>query len=199
MNEQPRTPLHPAQPAAAGHPSPTLPRPAGQPAAPGMAPRPGIAPAAPGIARPAAAPQQLRPAAAPAQSIARPGVAPALNPAAGKPQAAEAAIALDEEVVELEADGTPAAAPVSKIKFGAEIHRHHDWKRQPTKGGMLGGACRVRTFHGKLSDQGCEYIDEAINVWLDEHPEIDIKFVTTNVGMFDGKFKDIALIISVWY
>jgi len=51
----------------------------------------------------------------------------------------------------------------------------------------------------QLSDQGLEYIDEAINVWLDEHPEIEVKFVTTNVGMFDGKFKDFALIINVWY
>ena len=68
---------------------------------------------------------------------------------------------------------------------------------RPQHGGT--GACRVRTFHGKLSDQGLEYIDEAINVWLDDHPEIDIKFVTTNVGMFDGKFKDLALIVNVWY
>ena len=141
--------------------------------------RPGIAPAAP------------------SQNIPRPGVAPAINPAAHKPHA-EAAIAMDEEIVDLEADGT-AAAPVSKIKFGAEVHRHHDWKRQPTKGGMLGGVCRVRTFHGKLSDQGLEYVDEAINVWLDANPEIDIKFVTSNVGMFDGKFKDLALIVNVWY
>ena len=51
----------------------------------------------------------------------------------------------------------------------------------------------------KLSDQGLEYIDEAINVWLDEHPEVDIKLVTSNVGMFDGKFKDLALIVNLWY
>jgi hypothetical protein len=160
--------------------------------APGMAPRPGIAQqpqqrVAPG------APQQQQ------QNIPRPGVAPAINPAVAKPHAPEQAIALDEEIVELEADGTPAAPTPSKIKFGAEIHRHHDWKRPTVKGGMLGGACRIRTFHGKLSDQGLEYIDEAINMWLDDHPEIDIKFVTTNVGMFDGKFKDIALVINVWY
>jgi hypothetical protein len=88
--------------------------------------------------------------------------------------------------------------PVSKIKFGAEIGvKKHAWKRQLKQGGT--GACRVRTFHGKLSDQGLEYIDEAINVWLDDHPDIDVKFVTTNVGMFDGKFKDLALIVNVWY
>jgi hypothetical protein len=112
----------------------------------------------------------------------------------------------DDDAIELVDDaeeaiglgGAPAAAAPSKIKFGAELGmRKHDWKRKLQSGGM--GACRVRTFHGKLSDQGLEYIDEAINVWLDEHPEVDIKFVTTNVGMFDGKFKDLALIVNVWY
>jgi len=176
----------------------------GQPApTPGMAPRQGIAPAAPAMTpqRPMISPHhppQAQHAQHPPQSIPRPGMAPAINPAAAKPQAADGAIAVDEEIVDLEADGTPTtAAPVSKIKFGTDMHRHHDYKRQPTKGGM--GACRVRTFHGKFSDQGLEYIDEAINRWLDDHPEIDIKFVTTNVGMFDGKIKDIAIVINVWY
>ena len=203
---EPRTPLQPAQPAPpmhpphpapglqpglqprVGQPAPGIARPAMSPnGAPGMAPRPGIA----------QQPQQRVAPAAPQQNIPRPGVAPAINPAAAKPHAPEAAIAMDEEIVELEADGSPAAAPASKIKFGAEVHRHHDWKRPHVKGGM--GACRVRTFHGKLSDQGLEYIDEAINMWLDANHDIDIKFVTTNVGMFDGKFKDLALIVNVWY
>jgi hypothetical protein len=134
--------------------------------------RPGIAPGAPA--------QQQQ------QNIPRPGSAPAMNPAAhAKPQAAEAAIALDEEIVELEADGTPAAPTPSKIKFGAEIHRHHDWKRPTVKGGMLGGACRVRTFHGKLSDQGLEYIDVAIKR-PGRHRPCSRR---ARVGMFDGKLK----------
>ena len=91
-----------------------------------------------------------------------------------------------------------ARPTVSKISFGAETAtRTHQWKRKPVVSGH--GAVRVRTFHAKLSDQGLDYIDEGINVWLDEHPEIDIKFVTTSVGMFDGKFKDFALIVNVWY
>ena len=90
-----------------------------------------------------------------------------------------------------------APAP-KKITFGAEnMHRKHTWKRTPHLGGQ--GACRVRTFHGKLSDQGLEYLDDAINVFLDDHPEIEVKFVQSNVGMFDGKFKDFALIVNVWY
>ena len=113
--------------------------------------------------------------------------------------------AQDEEAISLveDADGDDESAVAetagpSKIKFGADLGvKKHDWKRQLKQGGT--GATRVRTFHGKLSDQGLEYIDEAINVWLDAHPEVEVKFVTTNVGLFDGKFKDLALIVNVWY
>ena len=122
-------------------------------------------------------------------------------PAAPAAKNDDEAISLEEdsdgETAEL-LDEPAAAAGPSKIKFGADIGvKKHAWKRQLKQGGM--SATRVRTFHGKLSDQGLEYIDEAINVWLDDHPEIDVKFVTTNVGMFDGKFKDLALIVNVWY
>ncbi len=126
-------------------------------------------------------------------------------------------LVLDDDAVALEEDGVKTAPPPKpvaaggipapraaeapapkKITFGAEnIHRKHTWKRTPHLGGQ--GACRVKTFHGKLSDQGLEYLDDAINVFLDEHPEIEVKFVQSNVGMFDGKFKDFALIVNVWY
>jgi hypothetical protein len=204
-------PRHPLQPAA-----PTLPR-TNAPAAPGVPPRPPMA-------QPVAPPQQRIPQAQPpvglprvgAPPMARPAVAhPAAMPAApAKPQAAPAAhpahpapaapAATDDDAISLVEDADPdmieesAPAGPSKIKFGADIGiKKHDWKRELRQGGT--GATRIRTFHGKLSDQGLEYIDEAINVWLDGHPEIDVKFVTTNVGMFDGKFKDLALIVNVWY
>jgi hypothetical protein len=197
-------PRHPVQPAA-----PILPR-TNAPAAPG------IAPPRPSVAHPVAPPQQRIPQAQPAVGLprvgappmARPAVAPPLAkphaapvshpaPAAPSPSNDEDAISLIEDA---DGDAIEEAAPAgpSKIKFGADIGiKKHEWKRQLKQGGT--GASRVRTFHGKLSDQGLEYIDEAINVWLDEHPEIDVKFVTSNVGMFDGKFKDLALIVNVWY
>jgi hypothetical protein len=121
------------------------------------------------------------------------------RPAPPHAPADEDAISLVEDAGD-DDDGDLLSAPTtpSKIKFGADIGvKKHAWKRQLKQSGA--GACRVRTFHGKLSDQGLEYIDEAINVWLDDHPDVDIKFVTTSVGMFDGKFKDIALIVNVWY
>src|SRR5947209_7401109 len=51
-----------------------------------------------------------------------------------------------------------------------------DFKRKAITTGT--GACRVKTFHGKLSDQGMQYLDDAINDWLDNHPEVEVKFVT---------------------
>ena len=148
------------------------------------------------MARPAVA----HPAAMPMAPGAKPQVAPVAHPtpaATPKASADEDAISLVEDADPDAIEETAPAGP-SKIKFGADIGiKKHDWKRQLRQGGT--GATRVRTFHGKLSDQGLEYIDEAINVWLDEHPDIDVKFVTTNVGMFDGKFKDLALVVNVWY
>ncbi len=114
-----------------------------------------------------------------------------------------------DDAFPLEDDGTttapkpagavsPSHGTQKKITFGAEnTVRKHAWKRMPHVGGQ--SACRVKTFHGKLSDQGLEYLDDAINVFLDEHPDIEVKLVQSNVGMFDGKFKDFALIVNLWY
>jgi len=109
----------------------------------------------------------------------------------------EAPISLVEDVEELVEEDAPAT-PHNKIVFGPDIvHKKHDWKRKVNCPGN--GACRVKSFHGKLSDQGMEFLDDTINVWLDAHPEIEVKFVTSTVGMYEGKFKDLALILNVWY
>jgi hypothetical protein len=165
-------------------------------------------PLSPGPQRPTPqGPQPLRPAQHVPQP-ARPAPAPARppqtmpgrpTPAPLNPHAGDSPLELDPiEMDELEERPANAAPAASKIKFGADGHlKKHDWKRQTTMTGQ--GACRVRTFHGKLSDQGLEYLDDAINQFLEDHPEIEIKHVTSNVGMFDGKFKDMAMIVNVWY
>lgn len=61
------------------------------------------------------------------------------------------------------------------------------------------GACRIRTFHGRLSSQGLEYMDNQINEWLDHNPEVEVKFVTSSVGVFEGKMREPALILNLWY
>jgi hypothetical protein len=75
--------------------------------------------------------------------------------------------------------------------------QHHEWKRKPFTTGQ--GAVRIRSFHGKLSDQGLAYLDEAVNEWLDQHPEVEVKFVTSNVGVFEGKMREPALVLNLWY
>ncbi len=90
------------------------------------------------------------------------------------------------------------SAPKKIVALGGESHRvHHDWKRQPVKTGT--GACRVRSFHGKYSEQGLEYLDNAINEWLDGHPEVEVKFVTSTVMTFEGKIREPALVMKVWF
>jgi hypothetical protein len=122
-----------------------------------------------------------------------PGARPA--PAADEP------LTLVEDAEELlEVEPTPASstpAP-SKIKFGPDVgHKKHEWKRQPIVTGT--GACRVKSFHAKYSEQGVEHLDDMINEWLDNHPEIEVKFVTQTVHVFEGKIREPALVMNVWY
>jgi hypothetical protein len=44
-----------------------------------------------------------------------------------------------------------------------------------------------------------EYLDQIINDWLEHHADIEIKFVTSTIGMWDGKLKEPTLILNVWY
>ncbi len=154
---------------------------------PGITPNPQRPMINPPPARPMITPR-------PAVAVPRPNAGPVpAQPAAPRPQHAEAPIALVEDVEEME-----ETQPASKIHFGPDItHRKHDWKRLTQTPGT--GAVRMKSFHGKLSEQGMEYLDDAINTWLDSHPDVEIKFVTSNVGMFDGKMKDMALILNLWY
>lgn len=95
---------------------------------------------------------------------------------------------------------TPGVDGASKIRaFGVADTgaRRAKWKREPCTTGS--GACRVRTFRGKLSDQGMEFLDNSINEWLDDSPEIEVKFVTSTVGTFEGKMREPALILNLWY
>lgn len=70
------------------------------------------------------------------------------------------------------------------------------WKRNPNLTGT--GAIHVKSFHCKLTGDSLEFLDSQINEWLDEHPEYEVKFVTTSVGEWTGKLKEPSLIVNVW-
>jgi len=97
------------------------------------------------------------------------------------------------------AGASSSGVPARKIiAFGNDQKTlNENWKRQPVKGSS--GSCRVKSFHGKYSDEGLRYLDHAINTYLDEHPEIEVKFVTSTVMVFEGKIREPALVLNCWF
>lgn len=87
-----------------------------------------------------------------------------------------------------------------KIKsFGpGSASRHEDkWTRTPNTNGT--GAIHVRSFHAKMSEDGLAFLDQAINEWLDAHPQYEVKLVTTAVGEWVTKLgKEPGLVVNVW-
>lgn len=96
-------------------------------------------------------------------------------------------------------EGTQTA-PASKriVAFGPGEH-HQEAKFTRKTHSNETGACRMKSFHGKYSEQGLEFLDNAVNRWLDNHPEVEVKFVTSTVGTFEGKIREPALVLNVWY
>jgi len=132
----------------------------------------------------------------------QPGATPKMTvvPNLAKPKDDLSSIALiEDEPAKPSTTGTPAEPPKSKIMaFGVrDVSHGHVYKRQAPVTGN--GAVHMRTFHGRLSDEGLQFMDDKINEWLEAHPEIEVKFATTVVGMYEGKIKDLALIVNIWY
>ncbi|MEM9418150.1 MAG: hypothetical protein AAGA25_03715 [Planctomycetota bacterium] len=87
----------------------------------------------------------------------------------------------------------------SKIMIFGEAERkaHADhWNRTPNATGN--GAIHVKTFVAKLRLDAIDNLDEQVNNWLDNHPEYEVKFVTTSVGKLVGKISEDAIFMNVW-
>lgn len=96
--------------------------------------------------------------------------------------------------------GEPRVEPSKKIhafSAAAVLGPQHAFKRSLSKTGQ--GATRMRIFHAKLSDTGLAYIEEQINDWLDNNPDIEIKFTSSTVGVVEAKRSEPNLILTVWY
>jgi hypothetical protein len=91
--------------------------------------------------------------------------------------------------------GNPLAG--GKITAFGKERRHEDrWSRTPNTTGH--GAIHVKTFHCKLTEDAIAYMDQAVNEWLDAHPQYEVKFVSSTVGTLTGKLKEPALFCQVW-
>lgn len=127
-------------------------------------------------------------------------------------QLLDAAIPIDEIEIDDEDHGsaddalTPLdLAPADKSAAGkTQIHHfgktggreEEVWKRQPKATGR--GASHVRTFFAKLRPDGIQHMDAQINEWLDKHPDYEVKFATTTVGLLQEKNAEPALFVTVW-
>jgi hypothetical protein len=61
------------------------------------------------------------------------------------------------------------------------------------------GARQVRTFHAKLSEAALRHMDDQVNTWLKDHPNVQVKFANTTVGVFEGKHSEPNLILTIFY
>ncbi|MHC4216954.1 MAG: hypothetical protein ACYSU7_00725 [Planctomycetota bacterium] len=95
------------------------------------------------------------------------------------------------------ATGVGQVAATKKITaFGKEARHEEKWARTPNLTGQ--GAIHVRTFHSKITEDALTYMDQTINEWLDAHPQYEVKFVNSTVGILSGKLKEPALLCQVW-
>ncbi len=95
------------------------------------------------------------------------------------------------------AESVAHAPGAKKITAFGKARRHEDrWSRTPNTTGQ--GAIHVCTFHSKLTVDALTYMDQMINEWLDAHPQYEVKFVSSTVGIVTGKLKEPNLICQVW-
>lgn len=140
----------------------------------------------------------------PGSSMRPPGLQPSHTLTPGAPRVTPTASAppTEEELepiglVEELQSGAPAKSITMVGGAGGGSVRKTAWQRQTNV--THTGSVRIRTFHGKLSQQGLEYLDNQVNEWLDAHPEVEVKSVTSTVGTFEGKMREPALILNLWY
>jgi len=127
--------------------------------------------------------------------------APAGSPPAQQPpkDIADIPISLDDDdiiVLDEEAD----EAPSTQVRaFGAAAMQAQEPEYQRPLLKDTARATRCRTFHCKMSDASFRHLNLQINEWVDAHPEVEIKFALSNVGVVEGKHADPHLIVTIFY
>jgi len=109
----------------------------------------------------------------------------------------EDTVSVDEEELEpIELDENDPGTSRMIRACGEKRQHEHQWQRIPNKTGK--GATHVKTFVTKLRLDAVEHLDEQINQWLDDHPDYEVKLVTTTIGRLVGKNTEDALFVNVW-
>ena len=105
-------------------------------------------------------------------------------------------MASDAPSVPVVETGLPGVGSKKITAIGEKKRHEEEWTRTPNATGT--GAIHVKTFHSKLTDDALRYMDRSINEWLDAHPQYEVKFVNSSIGVLTGKLKEPHLICQVW-
>ena len=104
----------------------------------------------------------------------------------------------EEAEISLSNIAPPAIKPLSTSTLGgSSAAAAHKFKRHLQHNER--GAIRCRIFHAKLNDGALHFMQDQINDWIDENPEVDIKHLSTNVGVVEGKSSEPHLVITLFY
>jgi len=85
----------------------------------------------------------------------------------------------------------------SADNFGASGWDDSKFKRKIEANAV--GAVRCRIFHAKLSDGALTFMNNQINEWLDEFPDITIKFASSTIGILEGKHAEPHMMLTLFY
>jgi hypothetical protein len=111
----------------------------------------------------------------------------------------------DEPLSLINDDGQGAPDPAhssirafTREKLGGGYERQEQFRRGLVD--AVQGATRCRTFHAKLADSALAYMDNQINDWIDNNPEVHVKFATSTIGMVEAKqHQEPHVIVTVFY
>lgn len=108
-----------------------------------------------------------------------------------------------DEKISLEEPDHKAANEPSKIRSFAAgstlAGAHHDASLKRSVTGPADPPTRIRTFHSKLTPAALAHMDDLVNEWIDNHPEIFIKKTNVTVGPFEAKHVEQHLILTIFY
>lgn len=88
----------------------------------------------------------------------------------------------------------PPAKNMPKITTSTPIHSQAS--QQITSSDRITG---VKTFFTKLHPGALEFLDDLVNDWLKDHPEVRIKHTNVTTGEVQAKKTEPNIIICVWY
>lgn len=105
---------------------------------------------------------------------------------------------IEEETKESYTSGDMVSTQIRTFETDSKlVAGQYEFKRPLIKSDK--GATRVRTFHTRLAANAMSYMDDQINRWIDQNPDIEVKFTNATVGVVEGKKSEPHLIVTVWY